>query len=728
VLRSWCLPDGTRARDVQDLCTGEVMTILDSIPKNANCLPGCTSGSCVASAPVAGASSVYHWGNSHNRPTGVPLAPGSDNVIVTAPKSSSESGGILNRWFGEREKVVQAPVMTEQPKQEQSAVPPRPKLDQTAVLPAVNPTSVPSAAPAPAPKMIQNPFASAMHAPAATPAPVKHPENASGCAKSGVAPSDASCTKPAQPGDTCCAKSSSPVGIATAAANKPFQGVAGTYTSPNKSLVKSVDQAQPTDWRRSWGKPDNWPAQQTQTAQVPATKPTQNQSTVQTLPPPRPTQESATASAPAKSTQSATAPATGTAVAQAAPPPPQWPATPTPPTPPPAPTPPPPPAQTVKVELPHANTKQPDPLMKPEERAQVVLDKKVPGLKAADAKPADAKPADAKRAPTPPAAVAKPAPETATAAAPSNQPRVPLGAGSVLAAYANNPGGVIYLPVPVVTLPAATAPRQLPPPPHAPAIKPGDEQANAFSPVKSTPGSDVYANAFGTESAPTEIINSPNAMSPAQAQMQMAMSAPLPSNALSAGYAYRAPSQMYQGPMPPSPIMQANYAPNGMMPGYPRPPYPPGYGPVMPAYCPPAVPSGPYYPAAMPAAAAPAPSAAISSQNVQQLMLTMKDALYPSHREWAAEALEHVDWRTNPQVVDALLVTAKADPAATVRCGAVRALAHMKINTTNVVATLQTLKSDTDPRVRQDVEQALTGLGNPSAVQSAGGIVPVGAK
>src|SRR5262249_40501491 len=160
--------------------------------------------------------------------------------------------------------------------------------------------------------------------------------------------------------------------------------------------------------------------------------------------------------------------------------------------------------------------------------------------------------------------------------------------------------------------------------------------------------------------------------------------------------------------------------------GYPRPPMMPGYpNPVMPANYPPQMPMGGYGPMAptgyMPPmlpnyqqpqpAAVPSQASTVSTQNTQQLMLTLKDALYPSHREWPAEALWRVDWRPQPQVVDALIMSAKEDPAATVRAGSVRALAKMNVNSAAVVSALQSLKGDADPRVRQDVEQALTCLG-----------------
>jgi hypothetical protein len=119
-----------------------------------------------------------------------------------------------------------------------------------------------------------------------------------------------------------------------------------------------------------------------------------------------------------------------------------------------------------------------------------------------------------------------------------------------------------------------------------------------------------------------------------------------------------------------------------------------------------------------------------AGHNVPQMMSSLHDALYPSQREWAAESLSAVDWRTHPQVVQALVTAAKEDPAATVRASCVRCLAKMNVNTVPVVTAVQALRGDTDPRVRQEVEQALSVLTAPAAPQSlpqlqpAGGVAP----
>ena len=59
-----------------------------------------------------------------------------------------------------------------------------------------------------------------------------------------------------------------------------------------------------------------------------------------------------------------------------------------------------------------------------------------------------------------------------------------------------------------------------------------------------------------------------------------------------------------------------------------------------------------------------------------------------------------------------LLQAAQQDPAATVRASCVYSLAHMNAASEPVVSTLYMLRNDGDPRVRQEVEQALVRLKN----------------
>jgi hypothetical protein len=151
----------------------------------------------------------------------------------------------------------------------------------------------------------------------------------------------------------------------------------------------------------------------------------------------------------------------------------------------------------------------------------------------------------------------------------------------------------------------------------------------------------------------------------------------------------------------------------GMM-GYPRPPMM-----VMPMMPPqgPVVGINPLM--SVPPSPMPAPVVAAAPESVPQSLATLKDALCPSQREMAAEHLAELNWRVQPQVVESLMKAAKEDPAATVRAACVRALAHMQVNTAEVVAAMRDLKTDRDPHVRQEAEEALGALGQDSGVRQA---------
>jgi hypothetical protein len=149
---------------------------------------------------------------------------------------------------------------------------------------------------------------------------------------------------------------------------------------------------------------------------------------------------------------------------------------------------------------------------------------------------------------------------------------------------------------------------------------------------------------------------------------------------------------------------------SGMNPtaGYPRPPMPNGMplppgGPMVPAHPLMIVPPMPQAPG----------QAMVSSKatNVPQLLGILKDCLYPSQREVAAERLSELDGKKHPQIVEVLTKAAQEDPAATVRAACVHALAQMQVNSPQAVALMQSLRNDRDRRVRQEAEEALATLG-----------------
>lgn len=323
----------------------------------------------------------------------------------------------------------------------------------------------------------------------------------------------------------------------------------------------------------------------------------------------------------------------------------------------------------------------------------------------------------------------------------SSNGRIPLGAQSVVAAGANVPTQITYVPVPVATVPDPYRP-PVPPPARVPA----------------PPQPNAYVNAF-TPSAPPQTQQPQDSMAVnAFSNMNMNPNPNMNMNLLAQRYPTQAPgylpNPMTQGtPYPafygaPAPMQQANMLPpqgRPVMPynamqgqGYPpamqqpvqQVNYAPAPGPAQQSL---AAMQGQGYPPAMQQpvqqvnyASAPAPAqqllanpamdrrpgatAANATPELAQTFRTLRESPYPAQREWAATNLATFDWRANPHIVAALVESARHDPAATVRASCVYSLGRMNVASEPVLATLQTLRNDGDPRVRQEAEQALVRL------------------
>jgi hypothetical protein len=107
----------------------------------------------------------------------------------------------------------------------------------------------------------------------------------------------------------------------------------------------------------------------------------------------------------------------------------------------------------------------------------------------------------------------------------------------------------------------------------------------------------------------------------------------------------------------------------------------------------------------------PAAPAVAGGPTVPHLLTTLKQSMYPSEREMAAEQLSESSAHQQPEIVQCLVSSAKADPAATVRAACVRALARANANSAEAIAVLRELKNDRDPRVRQEAAESLAMMG-----------------
>jgi len=256
--------------------------------------------------------------------------------------------------------------------------------------------------------------------------------------------------------------------------------------------------------------------------------------------------------------------------------------------------------------------------------------------------------------------------------------KMPMGAQSVLAAGSGPNTQIQYLPVPVVTVPPGRPPSApttgLPQPPQPPMF------VNAFTPGATSPMAPPSAPlAYGPNGYPLPPGFGPY---PGAGAPPAAIPQQVPPN-VAVGY---------QGPTPP--------------------PNPFGSAPVVLAsYTSPAAPSAAVN-VAMDRRNVPAtmPSQPANPESLMQLTAMLRDSLYPSQRMLAAEGLTDYDWHYYPQVVQALLVAARDDPAPLVRASCVSCFAKMNVKSQPVLNVLNTLRNDADARVRQEAEQALARL------------------
>jgi len=245
-----------------------------------------------------------------------------------------------------------------------------------------------------------------------------------------------------------------------------------------------------------------------------------------------------------------------------------------------------------------------------------------------------------------------------------NEEKVPPGNGSVLAAGAPPVQMIPYMPngQPMGAPPTA----QMFTPPQAPQLYPSNPTMGMTGTSYPTQG---MANAF------TPVPNQRPIPSDVESTivMQNAFNPPISKEG-------NIPSQGFAPPgINPNNIMIQNMAP-GQMPAN------------MMAYIQP-------QPTTMPVDI-------VLMENVQML----KTANQPSYREYAADQLSKIRGISMNQAVHALATAVKEDPAPLVRAACIRSLTRMKINTIEVLEVINEKKTDLDPRVRLEADQAMIQL------------------
>jgi hypothetical protein len=728
VLKTWRESNGAMAYQVQAVQTGELMTIVE-IPSG----PAGTAGQHEVS------TRIFHWGQDGKPPAGTPMPPGSASVpsapvTQSAPKPSTP---VVTPWPSAAPavppKTVQAPTIVTPSKLAQAPV----TASKSASTSMSTATEVPLPQPSslyvqaqpvkPSPTVITLPASTAQSKPATTtssgmptiiqgpsgtaevhnsvpqPRLVPTPSATSGC--------PTPCNNCCQPCCTCCPTTQPrqsligrifkpnppPTAIVSApASSKP--------AAPATSVVQvATEPAKPRDWRESWGKVEPWKS----TEQAKVEKP---------------------ANPPAK--RVARAPI------QADPP------------------------------------RQPDPLKDPDWYRDMALKDKVP----AKTTVVTATPSSPRKDEKSAVARITPVPMPATSPAPPARPAEVMAVPPVIQTRkGETPAGAKSAPVPMPEMsPAPPAgPHEevvtVPPPtnPHGGVVELPADESNAFW---TSPNAEAKAeksprhNAFDRHDGDMPPEGGPPAM--AGAPM-----GPMPMNGPPMG-----PMPMPMPPRPPAPpAMPESGVPSGMGNAFTiagsRRPLPSEFGlpqhdgnafgdgtpnlvaqgpavPPRPTMLPPApgmVGSLPPPMPGMPAMAPPGPMAAVNplmavppspvkpavpavaaaSEGVPQALVTLRDSLYPSQREMAAEHLGELNAHGQPQVVQSLMRAARADPAPSVRAACVRALGHMKANSAEVIAFVRDLKNDRDPRIRAEAEEALHALGVAVTPRQDSGLRPV---
>jgi hypothetical protein len=292
----------------------------------------------------------------------------------------------------------------------------------------------------------------------------------------------------------------------------------------------------------------------------------------------------------------------------------------------------------------------------------------------------------------------------APAAMPVPQENASPGSRSVIEA-GMGPGQMVYVPVPLMTPPPLTNYGRPMPPPTPPAApqqaqrrQAPPEEVNAFTtPPEPAPSGQPLPPEFVNAFAVPPDESQPNPASPINAGMYAVSF----SGRTFPGYTMGMNPYMYMYVAQPYPMAAASRFPWS----YPRTPAPTSTTVAQASYRGDAAGKSNTVLERGPGALPKRPTG--PDINIAQMIDTLKNSLYPSHREWAANILTAVDWHKHPEVVTALVKAAREDPAATVRAACVRDLGKMNANTQGVIEVLQALTTDPAPQVVQEVGHTL---------------------
>jgi hypothetical protein len=97
----------------------------------------------------------------------------------------------------------------------------------------------------------------------------------------------------------------------------------------------------------------------------------------------------------------------------------------------------------------------------------------------------------------------------------------------------------------------------------------------------------------------------------------------------------------------------------------------------------------------------------LETHTVRVMISQLKDSLYPSQRERAAEGLTSANWKVHPQVVEALCTAALDDPAPAVRGRCAESLAFMNVRSQAALGVIHKLQADKDEAVRSKADEAI---------------------